>query len=442
MQKKILYTIFILAFIVGLDLPCLAGMSSNSYCIPTSVLSGGGSPMSSDSYLSNATLGQSSPVMDPYDPPISTSYKLFSGFWYTIEAGVMDDTDGDGFPDDEDNCPEDYNPDQLNSDDHNGGDICDVCPADNTDTCDTSGSEAGIINETGGTVGTPDGNCTIEVPAGAVEEETTFSITDSGSGYELETDLGDTQSVLGVQLGCGAESFSEDVTVRLEWIDENPEDGVVDGTTFSESEIFIVKDSEVITTTCISDDCDCLNPPDLCSACGCDLDDNYFEIDVTTFSEFVLAVPFDSDGDSVLDNFDGVEDNCPETPNGPALGTCVMIAGDTMVSGYQVEGNFISCDEDADCAATGGLCQMEQGDYNGSGCGDVCECEGEFEGDNDVDGMDALTFKSDFGRQDCDAVTPCNGNFNCDSDVDGLDAIMFKINFGRRDCPSCAFSCY
>ena len=145
----------------------------------------------------------------------------------------------------------------------------------------------------------------------------------------------------------------------------------------------------------------------------------------------------DDDNDGVLDD----EDNCRITPNGPALGACVITMGDDMVSSYQVEGSFITCDEDADCADTGGICQMEQGDYNGSGCGDVCECEGNFEADGDVDAMDALTFRSDFGRRDCEAGSPCNGNFNCDSNVDGSDALMFKVDFGRRNCPLCEFEC-
>jgi hypothetical protein len=42
------------------------------------------------------------------------------------------DTDGDGFLDGEDNCPFDYNPSQLNSDDDEGGDVCD--PDDDNDS--------------------------------------------------------------------------------------------------------------------------------------------------------------------------------------------------------------------------------------------------------------------------------------------------------------------
>ncbi len=40
------------------------------------------------------------------------------------------DMDGDGVIDEEDNCPEDYNPDQIDSDNDGVGDACDDCPTD------------------------------------------------------------------------------------------------------------------------------------------------------------------------------------------------------------------------------------------------------------------------------------------------------------------------
>ena len=59
-----------------------AAMESSSYKIPSTVLSGGGSPLSSASYNGNSTLGQPSPLMDPTNPPTSTSYDNYPGFWY------------------------------------------------------------------------------------------------------------------------------------------------------------------------------------------------------------------------------------------------------------------------------------------------------------------------------------------------------------------------
>ena len=65
----------------------------------------------------------------------------------------------------------------------------------------------------------------------------------------------------------------------------------------------------------------------------------------------------------------------------------------------------------------------------------ICDCEGNFDTDSDVDGTDAQTFKTDFGRggmQDpCDSANPCNGDFDCDGDVDGSNAFLFKQDFGR-----------
>ena len=48
----------------------------------------------------------------------------------TISRGGTTDSDGDGVPDDIDNCPDDSNPDQLDSDGDGVGDVCDDCPND------------------------------------------------------------------------------------------------------------------------------------------------------------------------------------------------------------------------------------------------------------------------------------------------------------------------
>ena len=76
----------------------------------------------------------------------------------------------------------------------------------------------------------------------------------------------------------------------------------------------MIRDGIVITTKCVSNTCTCSA---FCceECCRCDLTENYFEIDVTEFSEYALAVPLDSDGDTVPDDFDGEMDNCPYTEN-------------------------------------------------------------------------------------------------------------------------------
>jgi cysteine-rich repeat protein len=111
--------------------------------------------------------------------------------------------------------------------------------------------------------------------------------------------------------------------------------------------------------------------------------------------------------------------------------------------------------EDLDSDAMGDACDNCPHPYNHyqedtyppqtNGCGDACECEGNFDGDPDQDGTDAFVFKQDFGRSrilnPCTSADPCNGDFTCDYDVDGTDAFTFKSDFGRstilNPCPYC-----
>jgi hypothetical protein len=77
--------------------------------------------------------------------------------------------------------------------------------------------------------------------------------------------------------------------------------------------------------------------------------------------------------------------------------------------------------------------------------GDGCDCEGNFNCDDDCDGSDAHIFKQSFGRSSlmapCTMDNPCNGDNDCDGDVDGFDASVFKQDFGRNQfnnaCPVC-----
>ena len=60
-------------------------------------------------------------------------------------------------------------------------------------------------------------------------------------------------------------------------------------------------------------------------------------------------------------------------------------------------------------------------------------CEGDFDGDNDVDGSDLAMFAPDFGRTDC--VDDCKGDFDNDGDVDSSDLAVLALDLGRTDCP-------
>jgi hypothetical protein len=74
------------------------------------------------------------------------------------------------------------------------------------------------------------------------------------------------------------------------------------------------------------------------------------------------SVPTDSDNDGLSD----AEDNCPQKPNGPTLGTC-MPGSDKAGA---------ACTSDADCVkgcSTNGKCSVNQEDTDHDGWGDVCD---------------------------------------------------------------------
>jgi hypothetical protein len=97
------------------------------------------------------------------------------------------------------------------------------------------------------------------------------------------------------------------------------------------------------------------------------------------------------------------------------------------------------------CPDIENLYQEDTSPPGGNGIGDGCDCEGNFDCDQDCDGTDAAIFKLDFGRSTftdpCNGSNPCNGDFDCDQDCDGTDAANFKTDFGRSDftnpCPTC-----
>ena len=78
-------------------------------------------------------------------------------------------------------------------------------------------------------------------------------------------------------------------------------------------------------------------------------------------------------------------------------------------------------------------------------------CEGDFDGDTDVDAQDIAAFLDHFGRSlwsnPCTDLNPCNGDFDCDTDVDAADLAVMIEDFGRslwsNPCPplSGQFTC-
>ena len=75
----------------------------------------------------------------------------------------------------------------------------------------------------------------------------------------------------------------------------------------------------------------------------------------------------------------------------------------------------------------------------------ICSyCEGNFDGDLDVDADDVTEFLNHFGRgkyfRPCTNPDLCSGDFICDGDVDASDITVFLHDFGRgqyfNSCPT------
>ena len=138
---------------------------------------------------------------------------------------------------------------------------------------------------------------------------------------------------------------------------------------------------------------------------------------------------------TLYDGIPDAQDNCPDMPNGPLLGTCV-------------EGTIgLTCASDDGCG-TGGYCSMNQEDTyppQGNGIGDACDCEADFDCSGGVDAADITSFLTDFGRSTffnpCTNSEPCNGDFDCNVNVDAADVTGLMEDFGRNQfnnpCPPC-----
>ena len=149
-----------------------------------------------------------------------------------------------------------------------------------------------------------------------------------------------------------------------------------------------------------------------------------------------ITVPdIDGDGDGLADECD----NCPDTPNPDQFDTRPDVPNN---------------------------------------CGDLCECEGDLNGDGEVQGLDTIIYKDGYPRSyylnepcavciggsndglkclsdaecpdgDCgqNPTNPCIGDLNCDMEVSGLDTILYKEDYPRTEylgvpCPPCSRSGY
>ena len=156
----------------------------------------------------------------------------------------------------------------------------------------------------------------------------------------------------------------------------------------------------------------------------------------------------DTDNDGIGDACD----NCPNTANTNQQDTDKDYQGDACDECTDTDGDgfgnpefLINTCSDDNCPNTPNPDQQDTYPPQGNGIGDACDCEGNFDCDQDVDANDVSKFLWDFGRNEyynpCINGHQCYGDFSCDGDVDAQDVTKFLEDFGRSQyynpCPVC-----
>ena len=157
------------------------------------------------------------------------------------------------------------------------------------------GMIAEVVGSTGGTVASENNTVSIQVPANALQQDVTLSVTDLGGNYQI-ADSQTQYSVLNRHsIQPHGLQFNEPVTLTFHWNDEN-NDGLVDNTGQPEAGIRLFKDGEVKTSPCSE------NP-------DCSMGDNTLSYQVTSLSRFELVVPVDASVPLITPTINGTKGN-------------------------------------------------------------------------------------------------------------------------------------
>jgi len=122
-------------------------------------------------------------------------------------------------------------------------------------------------------------------------------------------------------------------------------------------------------------------------------------IDVDSGQIVISQILDDEDEDGIQDD----QDNCPNMPNGPLLGTCINIFNGVVGT---------TCLNDSECGIWEN-CSNSQEDRDNNGSGDTCDtvtfCRGLADFDSDVDSQDVTAFLHHFGRSQYNNPCPPDG---------------------------------
>ena len=387
------------------------------------------------------------------------------------------DTDDDDTADDEDNCPNTYNPEQEDNDEDTLGDLCDNCIFVANPSQEDLGDGDGVGDACDNCIDTPNGpllgTCTWS------EMQHCTTVTDCSEGgcsmnqeNNDQDELGDVcdpdddndgicdpgisdvscsgtddcpydpDNDIDNDIVCGDTDNCPDVS--------NPEQDDYDGdglgdvcdncsTRFNpQQEDFDNDESGDVCDPCTDTDEDGYGNPgfpnNVCTADNCPDDYNPTQEDIGDgdgVGNICDNCPNDHNPDQTDIDEDGIGDLCDTCPSDPendidSDGLCAGSDncpstpngpnGGTCIWGENLGAYCTIQGYDPMECGEGGYCSKDQEDIDGDGIGDACECEGDFDCDTDCDGTDAAVFKSDFGRGGYNS--PCTDIDPCNGDFD------------------------
>ena len=181
---------------------------------------------------------------------------------------------------------------------------------------DQGETASGVVGPSGGQVSSPDNDVMINIPPAAISTDIAFTITAGGSDYHVESDAGGLNVVSSSTIGPEGTTFAVPVSLTFTWADMD-NDGIVDGTTFHEDDLYLSKNGVVIAGPCHAD------------SNHCDKAENEFSVQVSSLSEFVIGVPAgdlmwrrvwgdEFNGSSGLDPSNWICDTGTSYPGGPS----------------------------------------------------------------------------------------------------------------------------
>lgn len=382
---------------------------------------------------------------------------------------VNEDIDGDGIPNNKDNCPEDPNPDQADNERDGIGDVCDLdddndTVMDESDCCPMIANRDQKDTDSDG-YGDMCDNCK------TVANPTQSNADEDSAGDACDECIDDPQKIEEGQCGCGEPDTDGDDDGTADCNDNCPSDP--DKTAPGDCGCGTPDtDSDTDGTPDCNDEC----PDDAGKTepgiCGCGVADTDSDTDGTPDcndacpGDPAKIIPgdcgcgtpdTDSDGDGVADCID----NCPDDPNpgqedADGDGTGDACEGGALLEicdNFDVDGVPIDDDgdgkancADAKCLGTGtSPCEP----YSETTCSDTIDNDGDADdifgeasagadyvdcGDNDCDGQDG-------GGGTCEYWTESNCTDGFDNDGND-DQGYGTVDCGDLDCYEFYWECY